>query len=107
MAPEKTKDEICRAIAERKVIRFRYKEKERVVEPYICGLSFANKYVLLGFQTGGHSSTHKFGWKLFELLNIMNLEITETEFSGYGGERARYNPIDRRIKKTFCCIPKP
>ena len=103
---ERIKDEICRAIGERKVIQFGYKDKLRIVEPYICGVSFANKYVLLGFQTGGHSSSRKFGWKLFELINIAGLEITETEFNISGGERSRYSPSDRRIKNTFCCIPK-
>lgn len=106
MDPEKTKDDICRAIGERKVIKFRYKDKERIVEPYICGVSFANKYVLLGFQTGGHSSSRRFGWKLFELANMTGVEISEITFNISGGERMRYNPVDRRIKKTFCCIPK-
>ncbi|HEV7642472.1 MAG TPA: hypothetical protein VGO50_00895 [Pyrinomonadaceae bacterium] len=107
MALDGTRDEICRAIGKCSVIKFSYKGKQRVVEPYLCGLSNANKYVLLGFQTGGHSSTNKFGWKLFELLNISHLEITETEFNVSGAERLRYDPVDRRIKKTFCAIPKP
>ena len=53
---EKTKDDICQAIGERKAIQFYYKNKPRVAEPYICGESFAGKYVLLAFQTGGYSS---------------------------------------------------
>jgi hypothetical protein len=106
MNPEQVKDDICQAISERKVIQFYYKNKPRVAEPYICGESFAGKYVLLAFQTGGYSSSRKFGWKLFELTSMANLKITETEFNVSGEERRRYNPIDPRIKKTFCCIPK-
>ncbi len=100
------KDGICQAIDKRVVIRFNYKNKSRVAEPYLCGLSNANKFVLLAFQTGGHSSTNKFGWKLFELPNISRLEITETVFNVSGAERLRYDPVDKRIKKTFCAIPK-
>jgi hypothetical protein len=107
MDPEKTKDDICQAIGERKAIKFLYKGKPRIAEPYICGESHASKYVLLAFQTSGYSSSRKFGWKLFELSNMALLKITETEFNVSGEERRRYNPIDPRIKKTFCCIPKP
>ena len=107
MDSEKIKDDICDAIARRKVIQFYYKNKPRIAEPYICGESYANKYVLLAFQTGGYSSSRKFGWKLFDLSNIAVLKITETEFNVSGEERRRYDPIDPRIKKTFCCIPKP
>jgi len=103
---EKVKDEICRAISERKVIQFRYKDKLRIVEPYICGAGATGKYILLAFQTGGHSSSRRFGWKLFELANITGLEITEAAFNISGAERLRYNPIDPRMKKTFCCIPR-
>ena len=104
---EQTKDLVCRAIGERKVIEFNYKDKPRVAEPYICGVSAANKYVMLAFQTGGHSSSGRFGWKLFEVGNMTRLEIKDVEFNVSGAERRRYDPVDRRIRKTFCAIPKP
>jgi len=104
---EKTKDAICGAIGERKVIQFRYSNKIRVVEPYVCGISALNKYILRGFQTGGQSSSsRKLGWRLFELANMTNLEITEAEFSGFGGARRSYNPKDPAMKQIFCRIPK-
>jgi hypothetical protein len=103
---EKVKEKICRAIGERKVIEFDYKDKRRVAEPYICGISAANKYVMLAYQTGGHSSTGKFGWKLFEIANIKQLKITADEFVIAGTERKRYDPIDKRIRKTFCAVPR-
>jgi hypothetical protein len=107
MSLETIKAEICSAIDGRLVVKFNYKDKPRLAEPYICGVSAANKYVLLAFQTGGYSSSGKFGWKLFEVSNITKLEITETEFNVSGAERRRYDPVDRRIRKTFCAIPKP
>jgi hypothetical protein len=106
MSLETVKTEICSAIGKRLVIIFNYKDKPRVAEPYICGVSAANKYVLLAFQTGGYSSSGKFGWKLFEVSNMTKLEITETEFNVSGAERLRYDPVDKRFRKTFCAIPK-
>jgi predicted DNA-binding transcriptional regulator YafY len=107
MDQEKAKDEICRAIAERKVVQFRYGDKVRVVEPYVCGVSSANKYILRGFQTGGQSSSgRKLGWRLFELANMKDLEITETEFNGYGGDRRLYNPKDPAMRKIFCSVKR-
>jgi len=100
------KDEICHAIGERKVIEFDYKNKQRVAEPYICGVSTANKYVMLAYQTGGHSSTGKFGWKLFEVANIKQIRITDSEFTIAGAERKRYDPVDKRIRKTFCAVSR-
>jgi hypothetical protein len=106
MSLDEIKEEICRAITERKVVQFWYKDKPRLVEPYICGVSAANKYILLGFQTGGHSSSRRFGWKLFELANITGLEISDVTFNISGAERLRYSPNDPRMKKTFCCVPR-
>jgi hypothetical protein len=103
---DRTKDEICQAIGERRVIKFFYKKQPRTVEPYLCGLSNADRYVLLAYQTGGYSSSNKFGWKLFEVANISYVKITEDEFSVTGADRLRYDPIDKRIRKTFCAIPK-
>lgn len=102
MEIDKAKDEICRAIDERKIIEFRYGDKLRVVEPYVCGKSAVQKYIFRGFQTGGQSSSKKLGWRLFEVANISDLEITETEFSGYGGDRRLYNPKDPAMKEIFC-----
>lgn len=100
------RETLCTAIHERQVITFVYKDKLRVAEPYICGAGATGKPILLAFQTGGHSSSGKFGWKLFEVLNIRNLKITETEFNIAGDERLRYDPVDKRFRKTYCSVKK-
>ena|ERR1041384_3668715 len=100
------RDEVCRAIEDQKVIRFLYKNQPRIAEPYICGVSAAGKYIMLAFQTGGYSSSNKFGWKLFEIANISALNVTEEEFNVAGAERLRYDPVDKRFRKTFCAVPK-
>lgn len=106
MTVEDIKDEICEAIDEQKVIKFLYKGQPRIAEPYICGVSAAGKYIMLSFQTGGYSSTNKFGWKLFEIANISAVFVTEDDFNIAGAERLRYDPVDKRFKKTFCAVPK-
>ena len=103
---EQIKGDICEAIDTQKVIKFLYKGQPRIAEPYIYGISAAGKYILLAYQTGGYSSTNKFGWKLFEITNISVLNVTESEFVVIGAERLRYDPIDKRFLRTFCAIPK-
>jgi hypothetical protein len=100
----KRKELICQAISEKKVIQFLYDDKRlRKVEPFCCGISTQNNYVLRCFQTGGYSSSRKFGWKMFDLMEMSKLEILDNKFDG---NRKGYNPKDSAMVKIFCRIPK-
>ena len=99
---EKLRELICEAISKRKSIRFRYKDdpSERIAEPFCCGKSFKGTYILRCFQIRGPSDSHKLGWKLVDLADMSELEITDKDYSGI---RPGYNPRNKDIKEVFCC----
>jgi hypothetical protein len=109
MTPEliAKKDLICQAIGGRLVIEFDYHGDPRVVEPYACGIGKKSSYQLRGFQAGGRSTSNpKLGWRMFLLEEMKELKITETEFSGWEGDRRLYNPNDTAFRQFFCRIMK-
>ena len=99
---EKRRDLICEAIAKRKVIQFRYENdlSNRVVEPFCCGMSSKDTYILRCFQIRGPSDSRRSGWKLLDLADMSDLEMLEEDYTGL---RSGYNPRDRAIKKISCC----
>jgi hypothetical protein len=104
MNREEIKDRICKAISERKVIRFYYGSGERLVEPYVCGISRTNKLVLIGFQVGERGSgLRRFGWHMFDVVNISYLGVTKKEFNiSRISPRRPFNPLTSRMEKIFC-----
>lgn len=99
------KDLICQAIAGRFLIEFDYHGDPRVVEPYACGIGKKSRYQLRGFQAGGRSASNpQLGWRMFSIEEMTALKITETEFSGWEGDRRLYNPNDTAFRQFFCRI---
>lgn len=99
------KDLICQAVSGRFVIEFDYHGDPRVVEPYACGVGKKSRYQLRAFQVGGRSSSNSLlGWRMFLLEEMTGLKITETQFSGWEGERRLYNPNDSAFRQFFCRI---
>jgi predicted DNA-binding transcriptional regulator YafY len=99
---------ICRAIADRKIIQFWYKDKQRIVEPYLCGITSAGHYNLRAFFIGGESETaFEPDWRMFRLDEMSMLQITEETFEGFEGKRMYYNPNDKAFIDIFCYIPRP
>jgi hypothetical protein len=72
---------IWTAIENRRLLRLRYKNKERIVEPHDYGIH--NGVVkLFGYQVGG-SSNHKLpNWRWMETDQISDIEILSRTFSG-------------------------
>jgi hypothetical protein len=96
------KELICRAITEHKSIHFIYSDNfERKVEPFCCGISTKENYVARCYQTGGYSSSNKFGWKLYDLAEMSDLRITNEPIQT---NRFGYNPKDSAMIKIFCYI---
>lgn len=107
MTPEQKKDLICQAITDRKIIEFQYHDQHRVVEPYTCGIGIKDNWQLSGFQVEGRSASNpKLGWRKFLLADMSDLKMTETDFSGWAGDRRLYNPADKAFKTIFCRVPK-
>lgn len=70
-----------KAIKTRHLIRFTYKNQERIVEPHDYGIQ--NGIVrLFCFQVGGRSSGRLPGWRMINVLEVQACEILEKQFPG-------------------------
>jgi predicted DNA-binding transcriptional regulator YafY len=69
------------AIRNKRLIRFQYKGKERIVEPHDYGIqnSIAR---LLSWQVAGQSSSRLPGWRWFDLAGMHVAEMLERSFPG-------------------------
>ena len=47
---DEKKDLLCRAIAGKLLVQFKYDGRSRIVEPFACGISSAKNYLLRGFS---------------------------------------------------------
>lgn len=64
-SPVQKKDLLCRAMADKRLVQFKYDGRLRVVEPFCCGISFAGNYVLRGFQIRCSDKTKPLCWRLY------------------------------------------
>lgn len=93
---------VCRAIHERRVVRFCYDGGIRDVEPHCHGCSKEHNDLLRGCQIGRYSSSgESVGWKMFRLDRMSGLGMTETTF---GGPRPEYDPNDNKMTMVYCCL---
>jgi len=73
---------ILTAIHERRLLRFNYHGKERIVEPQDYGIQKGIAY-LFTFQTAGESSSSRLpDWRKFAVLSMSNLELMHETFPG-------------------------
>lgn len=98
-SPDQKRDLLCRAITDKRLVQFKYDGRSRIVEPFCCGISTDENYVLRGFQIRGSDKTKPLCWRLYELSEISQLSVTQHSFKG---KRADYNPVDNAINKIFC-----
>jgi hypothetical protein len=99
---DEKRDLLCRAVAGKFLVQFKYDGRSRIVEPFCCGLSTAGNYVLRGFQIRGSDKTKPLCWRLYELAEMSQLSVTSHNFKG---KREDYNPHDPLITEIFCRIP--
>ena len=88
-------DDLTFAIDNRRVVKFTYDGHHRVVEPFLLGVTTANKPALRGYQTAGTSKSGTVpAWHLFSLSKISAIEVTQSCFEGV---RPFYNPADKAM----------
>ncbi|MDI1248854.1 MAG: hypothetical protein PSV13_08330 [Lacunisphaera sp.] len=91
-APE---DLIRQALAERRMLQFRYHGYLRKVEPHALGRVTDDRRALLGWQVlGGSRREPPPGWRTFLLAEIRSLKILRPTFA----PRADYHPESSRLK---------
>jgi predicted DNA-binding transcriptional regulator YafY len=73
---------LLQAIHDKKVISFRYQEKQRIAEPHDYGIRNGSRR-LLSFQIAGESASRKLpSWRLINVDEMEDLEITSHTFPG-------------------------
>ena len=88
-------DQICAAIRDRRVLSFRYKMKERRVEPHTLGYDKSGDLVLCGWQTSGL----KPGWRDFHVGKLSALSTTDASFAH---ARQGYKRGDKTLSRIVC-----
>lgn len=72
-----TKDIVCNAIKDKKVLKFTYTGLPRIVEGHACGVhKDTNNEFLRAYQIGGQShSNEQPYWRMFILNEISDLKV--------------------------------
>ena len=92
---------ICSAIAEKRLIEFRYEGCLRVVEPYCHGITETEDEVLRAFQIGGHRETEEdVGWKFFREDKMEDIVLLNDTFN----EKYPTCDFGERMKEVHCCV---
>ena len=92
---------IWAAIEQRRLLRFRYKDRERIVEPHDYGIH--NGVIkLFGYQVGG-SSSHKLpDWRWAEQDLISDIQLLDRTFPGgrptRSGKHHKWDKLFIRVK---------
>jgi predicted DNA-binding transcriptional regulator YafY len=95
-------NQIDTAIKEHRVIRFTYEGGVRIVEPYAHGVSHENNEVVRCWQKEGFSSSgNPQGWKLFEVIKMTGLAVTQEIFHP---SRSGYRRGDSAMRSIICEI---
>ena len=72
---------LWKAIEEARMMRLRYKSKERIVEPHDYGIHHG-KDMLLAYQVAGSSSHRLPAWRWMEVDMISDIELLNRTFPG-------------------------
>jgi predicted DNA-binding transcriptional regulator YafY len=91
---------LYRAIQNKRLIRFRYQNKERIIEPHDYGIQ-KGIYRLLSWQVGGQSSGKLPGWRWFDVGGIQDVEVLDKTFAGnreVSGSHHRWDEIFIRVE---------
>ena len=89
---------LMEAIRNKRIIRFTYKGKDRIVEPHAYGTGPHHQEMLKGYQTAGKSDDPVPGWAMFPVSQINELKITKTNFEG---PRPDYAKGDKSFHNIF------
>jgi len=75
-------ERILTAIHERRLLRFAYLDKVRIVEPHDYGIQKETAY-LFAYQIAGESGSSRLpDWRKFAVTRISSLELLEKPFPG-------------------------
>ena len=86
---------LLKAISEKKLVKFRFRNKVRIAEPHDYGVQ-KGKIRLFCYQVRGQSSEPLPGWRWIEVPEISDLEILSETFPGSRSEQSsRHHKWDK------------
>lgn len=92
---------LTRAIRTKHLLRFLYKNRERIVEPHDYGIQHGVAR-LLSWQVGGQSSGRLPGWRWFDVSDMQDIEMLDKRFAGNrdfpSGKHRRWDEIFIRVE---------
>ncbi|HYN82969.1 MAG TPA: hypothetical protein VES88_15900 [Gemmatimonadaceae bacterium] len=99
---------ICHAIAQRRLIEFRYNGVLRQVEPHLYGRTSKSGDVISGWLVdggnvdGGNADAgYRSRWRTFVLDDLSDLKILGEHFAA---PRDGFNPADPRFAMVYCRV---
>lgn len=96
--------DICEAVEGRRLLRVRYKDRTRILEPYLIGeYADARRFVLAWLVRCEDDPARTPGWQHYLVAQMQALEVLHEKFDG---ERDGYNPVsDSRVHHVLCSVP--
>jgi hypothetical protein len=99
-----TIDELLRAaIEQRRLIQFRYRDQERIVEPHDYGIHKGSRK-LLGYQVAGSSRGPLPNWRWWDTALIADLSLLDRTFPGGrptpSGHHHKWDQLFIRVKSA-------
>ena len=92
---------IWAAIEQKRLLRFRYKNRERIVEPHDYGVH-KGIIKLFGYQVGGSSSEELPNWRWAEQDLISEIQLLDRKFPGgrptKTGKHHKWDKLFIRVK---------
>ncbi|MHB1417812.1 MAG: hypothetical protein ACYC1C_21390 [Chloroflexota bacterium] len=86
------------AIRERLRVSISYQGAERVLDPYLVGITPKGNKALRAHQVRGHSASGRLpAWRLYLIDSIDRIELLEDHFE----VNAAYNPDDKGMVKVL------
>jgi hypothetical protein len=104
MNPKQQKDDdldklLRSAISGKRLIRFIYREQQRIAEPHDYGIQ-KGIVRLFCYQIAGKSHNRIPGWRLLDVAGIRECELLETQFAGnreVSGKHHQWDEIFMRV----------
>jgi predicted DNA-binding transcriptional regulator YafY len=82
------------AIENKRLVRFKYQDKERIVEPHDYGIQKGIAR-LLSWQIGGQSSGRLPGWRWFDVSNMQEFDVLDKTFPGNRDVSGKHHQWDK------------
>lgn len=95
-------EQLCKAIAEKRIVTITYKGHSRVIEPHLVGRKRSGNDALSAWQVGGYSDSNRQPpWRNYLLSEIESISLSDQHFDA---PRPGFNPQDRTMNQIYCSL---